>query len=477
FLWSMGSTNNAIQNLSAGVYDLTVTDANGCIANAAYTVSQPSALNLTYNINSSSCGNNDGSITANPNGGSAPYSFLWSSNAGGQTGPTASNLGSGFYSCTITDNSGCIFTGSTAVVTTSAGPTLSFSTTPANGCSANAGGNIDLTPGGSSAYTFHWSNGATTEDLSSVAPGNYMVVVTGSNGCSSTGVASVQNGVANPGAELCILTVDSLTNTNKVIWEKPGSANGIKEYKIYREGSALNVYNHIKTLPFDSLSEYTDPIANPAVRAWRYKISHVDSCGNETPMSLHHKTIHLAANNGLGGVKNLAWDAYDGFSYGTFYIWRFHQSSGWVKLDSLPANLFSYTDVNPPGNGTLKYAIEVVRPTSCNSSRGIINTTRSNIKNIAAPMIGMEEYTFGAYNIFPNPTKNSFTIDLSVKETTKMFLRLLDVRGREVMLTQRVLSVGKNLELFNISELASGVYFIEAQVGEKMLRAKLVKED
>ncbi|MFN6039024.1 MAG: SprB repeat-containing protein, partial [Bacteroidota bacterium] len=47
FLWSMGSTNNAIQNLSAGVYDLTVTDANGCIANAAYTVSQPSALNLT----------------------------------------------------------------------------------------------------------------------------------------------------------------------------------------------------------------------------------------------------------------------------------------------------------------------------------------------------------------------------------------------------------------------------------------------
>ena len=478
FLWSTGSTNNAIQNLDAGVYDLTVTDANGCIANAAFTVTQPAALNITYNITSSTCGNNDGAVTANASGGASPYSFQWSANAGGQSGPSATNLGSGFYSCTITDNAGCSFTGSTAVVTTSAGPTLSFSTTPANGCNANVGGSIDLTPGGSTAYSFSWSNGASTEDISSLVPGNYTVVVTGSNGCASTGVASVQNGVANANSEICIVTVDTFTNTNKLVWEKPGSANGIQEYKIYREGSALNVFNHIKTLPYDSLSEYTDPVANPAVRAWRYKISHVDSCGNETPMSVHHKTIHLAVNNGLGGVKNLAWDAYDGFAYQTFNIWRFHQSTGWVKIDSLPSNLYSYTDISPPGNGTLKYAIEVEKPTSCGSTRGIINTTRSNIKNVAAPLsTGLDDEYAHGLTVFPNPTKNNFTIDLSVRENTKMLVRIYDARGREVIHTQRVLSVGRNLETLSIAELSSGIYFIQLQLGEKILRAKLVKED
>ena len=280
---------------------------------------------------------------------------------------------------------------------------------------------------------------------------------------------------SNP--ELCIVTVDDVTNTNKVIWEKPGSANGIKEYKIYREGSVLNVYNLIKTLPFDSVSEYTDPVANPAVRAWRYKITYKDSCGVETVLSPHHKTIHLAVNVGLNNSRNLAWDAYEGFVFPTFNIWRYHASTGWVKLDSLPSNLYSYTDLNPPGGGTLDYAIEVEKTAPCNSTRTLITTSRSNVKNISAPLTGIEENEIQQFGIYPNPAKNNFMIDVSVKTKSDLIVRLLDVRGRELRNEKRVLNSGKNQQIISIEDLASGIYLLELELNNQVLRAKLVKED
>ncbi|MFN5460999.1 MAG: T9SS type A sorting domain-containing protein, partial [Bacteroidota bacterium] len=478
-LWSNGATSPTVSNLKAGVYDVVLTDASGCVVNASYNVTEPDPIAVSFSTTPASCGNNDGSLSATVTGGTSPYNLQWSANAGSQTTPTASNLGNGIYSLTITDNANCTYSASGLVITSSSGPALSFSVTPSVGCAGSAQGSIDLTPsGGVSPYNFQWSNGSTNEDISNLSPGTYSVVVSGGDGCSSADTVVVVNASGNTNPEICIVTVDSFTNTNKVIWEKPGSANGIKEYKIYREGSALNVYNQIKTLPFDSLSEYTDPVANPAVRAWRYKITYKDSCGVETVLSVNHKTIHLAVNVGISNTRNLAWDDYEGFPFLTFNIWRYHASTGWVKLDSLPSNLHSYTDLNPPGGGTLDYAIEVVRPNSCNSTRGIINTTRSNIRNIVAPLsTNIDDLSLTSVKIFPNPAQNTFSIGITSKENSKMNVTLFDVRGREVMLTQRVLTSGKNTETFNISELESGVYFISVQIGEKIFRTKLVKEN
>ena len=479
-LWSNGATTPTVSNLTAGVYDVVLTDASGCVVNASYNITEPDPIAVTFSTTPASCGSNNGSLAASVNGGTSPYNYQWSANASSQTAPTASNLGNGIYSLTVTDNANCTYSASGLVITSTSGPALSFSVTPSGGCGGSAQGSIDLTPsGGTTPYSYIWSNGATSQDLSNLGPGTYSVVVTGGNGCSSADTINIVNASGNTNPEICIVTVDSFTNTNKVIWEKPGSANGIKEYKIYREGSALNIYNLIKTLPFDSLSEYTDPVANPAVRAWRYKITYKDSCGVETVLSVNHKTIHLSVNVGISNTRNLAWDDYEGFPFLTFNIWRYHASTGWVKLDSLPSNLHSYTDLNPPGGGTLDYAIEVVKPNSCNSTRGIINTTRSNIRNIVAPPsgIGISEVSIGSYSLFPNPASQNFQMEIFMREKAQMTLKLYDVRGREIMQSQRILSSGKNTETFNISELESSVYFISVQVGEKIFRTKLVKEN
>ena len=78
--------------------------------------------------------------------------------------------------------------------------------------------------------------------------------------------------------------------------------------------------------------------------------------------------------------------------------------------------------------------------------------------------------------IFPNPTQRSFTIDLSVKEESKMVLHVFDAAGREVLRSERYLHAGKNQEKVNAADLAMGIYFIEIDLNGKTLRAKLVKE-
>lgn len=118
YLWNTGSTSSSLTNVTAGTYTCTITDNSGVTYDEVIIVTEPTAISVPTTTTGATAGNNDGSATANPTGGTAPYTYLWSN---GNVTQTATSLGVGTFSVTITDANGCTATGSANVGQSSVG--------------------------------------------------------------------------------------------------------------------------------------------------------------------------------------------------------------------------------------------------------------------------------------------------------------------------------------------------------------------
>ena len=185
YLWSTGSTTTNATGLTADVYDVTVTDANGCASNILVPILEPSPISISTSTTPAACnGGTDGTATATVNGGAAPYQYAWSSS--GSTTATANGLSQGIYTITITDANGCAET-STAQVNSNSTIQASLSSTAVNCYGGNNGTASVSTVGGTPPYTYSWSPGGnTTTSLSGLSTGTYEVTVTDITGCSQT---------------------------------------------------------------------------------------------------------------------------------------------------------------------------------------------------------------------------------------------------------------------------------------------------
>ncbi|WP_460504379.1 SprB repeat-containing protein, partial [Hymenobacter agri] len=171
-----------------GTYSVTVTDANGCTASCSATVGGNPAMRPSITVTAATCcASSSGSIDLTVAGGTAPYSYRWSN---GATTQDLTNVAAGTYTVTITDALGCTATAS-GTVTQPAALALSTTLTSPSCCNGSSG-SIDLTvAGGTAPYTYQWSNGATTQDVSGIGAGTYSVTVTDANGCTASCSATV----------------------------------------------------------------------------------------------------------------------------------------------------------------------------------------------------------------------------------------------------------------------------------------------
>ena len=206
--WDNAQTTEDASGLAAGLHYVTVTDAAGTATVYSAIVNGPAPPTLTVSQQDEACDQSNGSITPTVDGGTGPFTFLWSNMV---TTPDLSLLQAGTYAVTVTDDDGCTASAS-ATLTNLSGPSLSFTTT--NAACNQAVGAVDLTvTDGTFPFQFNWNNAYYTEDLVNVPANTYNATVTDVNGCSATVTAVV---VATDAPTVSITTLSSTC----------GSANG-----------------------------------------------------------------------------------------------------------------------------------------------------------------------------------------------------------------------------------------------------------
>jgi hypothetical protein len=184
YAWNTGAITNNINSLNAGTYTVTVTDAILCTATATVTVGNSNLGATTNNANVSCNGGNNGSMTILPNGGTAPYLFIWS-NGQTTTNNTMTGLSAAVSCVTVVDANNCSAI-NCATITEPSQITVSLNSQQMS-CAMNDASVSVVVTGGTPAYSFLWSGPnnfqATTANLSSIANGSYQLNVTDANGC------------------------------------------------------------------------------------------------------------------------------------------------------------------------------------------------------------------------------------------------------------------------------------------------------
>ncbi len=431
YTWSTGAQTQDLDNLTAGPYEVRVADKNGLVSVKSLNVRGPEKIELKVATTNASCGVSDGAATVTISGGSGPFTYLWSTSG---TGLTETNMAAGAYDFTVTDQDGCSLTRKVTISEAGA-PYVVIDSVLNTGCGLMNGGIFLSVPMATDTITYLWSDGSELEDLTGIDPGSYYATITNIAGCKTVISTDVyqEDPKINP---ICLVTVDSVTGKNLVVWDRV-QTEGIASYNIYRESSQKDVFFLAGTIPATDETLFLDTSADPGIRSFRYKLTAVDNCGNESEFSVRHKTMHLTLNLGLDNSVNLIWDLYEGFEFSTYDIWRFTSANGWELLESVPSNTTSYTDFSPPFEN-LFYVVEVIHPTGCTTSElkaGTLNSSRSNRQSKLQE--GNTSVAFGQVadekvNVYPTLTTGLVNIEWKELAGNYLTLEVHDLTGAVV---------------------------------------------
>jgi gliding motility-associated-like protein len=201
YTWSNGATSEDLSGLSAGAYDVLVSDFNGCEISYNTTITQPDSLMITATVYDANCGTATGTISVQVTGGNAPYQFAWSN---GTTEMSLYNVVTGTYTLIVTDAANCTnsFTG-TISTTSSLNATLIAKEAKCFG--ENSGTIQAVVSSGYAPFTYDWSDGQSSPTAIDLTAGTYSVTITDMFGCQVT-----LNGTVNQPDSLYAIVTSSV---------------------------------------------------------------------------------------------------------------------------------------------------------------------------------------------------------------------------------------------------------------------------
>jgi len=299
----------------------------------------------------------------------------------------------------------------------------------------------------------------------------YTLMVTTPEGCSSTAKVTVtKQGI--PAPSISGVSVDN-QERNLIQWNIPPFE--YDSLHIYKETHQLNQYQKIASVG-KNISTYSDTLSQPKVMSNSYKIALLDPCGTETALSSRHKTIHLAINKGINNSWNLIWEPYLGFEVATYYIYRGTTANQLSLISSLSGANSQYSDFTAPA-GDIYYQIEAVKSTAAGIPDATGNSgsqtfiSRSNIAAYRAN-VGIDSplNISNTISLTPNPARNRVEIHSELVNGESMKLTVYNLQGIAV----KRIEMNSTSLMIDISDLTSGMYFIELHNTEVKGKSKLI---
>jgi photosystem II stability/assembly factor-like uncharacterized protein len=460
FSWSPTGTlsDPGIQNPMAfpsttTKYYVTVTDTNGC--------SNVDNMNLTvYPIPTSTfsspafvCGTDAAAITYTGSasaGGTFTWDFDGGTNvpAGEVNNVSWAEIGDKTVSLVVEENT-CVSDTTWQVISVNPIPLSTF-TLPAAVCNSEE---VDLVYDGTDSvgadYVWDFDGGVATGTnegpykVSWSTEGTKTVSLTVTqDGCvSGPSTNSIYASYPYEGSALCLVSVDTATGKNAIIWEKEGHT-GVEFYKVYRESNTGGVYDEIATLPADTLSYYVDETSEPTLKSHKYKVSAIDTCGYESEVSLYHKTMLLTTGLGTDRI-NVSWTEYEventGFGFVTYIILRGPAPDKLRPIDTIPADNILYPDINPPA-GDNYYLVAGVIADPCSptgnfkAGTGPYHHSLSNMDDNKLK-VGVEDVLSAEIRlrVFPNPFQDKAVVEYQLLRTSEVKIEVYNLLGVRVL--------------------------------------------
>jgi hypothetical protein len=419
--------------LTAATYNVTVTDANNCITTVSITISQPAAAlaaTVSAQTNVLCFGTASGAFTITATGGTPNYTF--NRGAGLQTSGTFSGLNAGTYTVTISDANGCVTTQTATLSAPTSAIAAAMNTTNTT-CAGNDGTAIASPTGGVAPYTYRWSNNAITNSLSALGVGTLSVTITDNNGCAATASGFVGNGCTAS----CNVTVTG-TSTNVNCF---GNCNGTITATTlgatapvsFAWSNANNGATISALCPNTYAVTATDAAGCTATNS--FAITQPASAVTATAVNNSQATTTSASVTASGGVSPYA------------VLWSNGATA--TTISNLVAGSYTATVTDANGCSAVSNTVTIV----------VSALTEANNDT--------------DFTVYPNPNTGAFNIQIRQSGAQDMQIRVVDVLGRELR-SVNIVAQAEILLPIDLTEQASGVYFVVLQAGAQTITRKVV---
>ena len=507
FNWSTGAHTQTIGNLPAGTYFVTVIDGAGCPKQSAQTLQPKAPITVIKNITNASGPNiPDGRAQLQVNGGTPPFRAEWST---GDSGLDLMDVRPGAYSVTITDANNCVKTDQVIVDSESddcAGfSELLWQSIDVSCKNQNEGAIILLPQGGQAPFEYNWSNGANTQGISNLFAGNYTVTVLDDNNCQhiqtititepealSGGINANLSGLCGDVADLRAFGTGGtppytyswstgdvgsnlpnqgegfysviIIDANGCTFERsfdfvvqnafPGIGQTVQDASCNGEDNGfIDIEVLLGTAPFTynwSTGSTAQDIGSLGAGQYSVTVNDANGCQSEhffilsepNPLEIEFDVLNPTSEDEKGSIKV---EVFGGVSPYT-YNWGFGATT--PVVNNIDPGTYSVTVTDANGCAfaeTVELSITSVRQ----------NPVRDN-----------------AIEVYPNPSKDHFFIELPQGEEIPSSITIYDIHGK--LVKQNAYTQHQNLIRMDVEHVVSGTYLVRIQFEDGYSLAKRI---